>query len=181
MTQDLESLEEQTVPDGSPDETSDRLGIQIGQLLVSLTSVQDELLDVLQKKRQMMADCDSDGMRAMQPREEALNEKLQNIHHQRATLLDRAQQQGISVDSLQSLASELPPTEPSDLEDRLQDVSGKMRLLQHQSLTNWVLAQRSLLHVSQLLEIIATGGRLQPTYGKGAAVPPSGALVDRMG
>ncbi|MCU0373434.1 MAG: hypothetical protein MUE56_09370, partial [Ignavibacteria bacterium] len=30
-----------------------------------------------------------------------------------------------------------------------------MRLLQHQSLTNWVLAQRSMLHLSQLLEIIA--------------------------
>jgi hypothetical protein len=54
-----------------------------------------------------------------------------------------------------------------------------MRLLQHHSLTNWVLAQRSLLHITQLLEIVATGGRLQPTYGKGASSHARGALVDQ--
>jgi hypothetical protein len=53
-----------------------------------------------------------------------------------------------------------------------------MRLLQNQSITNWVLAQRSLLHVSQLLEIIATGGRLQPTYGEGETVNAVGSLQD---
>jgi hypothetical protein len=40
-----------------------------------------------------------------------------------------------------------------------------MRVLQHHSLANWVLAQRRLLHVAQSLEIIATGGRMRPTYG----------------
>ena len=54
-----------------------------------------------------------------------------------------------------------------------------MRLLQNQSITNWVLAQRSLLHVSQLLEIIATGGRLQPTYGEGETVHSVGSLVNQ--
>jgi hypothetical protein len=54
-----------------------------------------------------------------------------------------------------------------------------MRLLQHQSLANWVLAQRVMLHLSQLLEIFATGGRLQPTYGRGEMPTSSGALVDR--
>jgi hypothetical protein len=54
-----------------------------------------------------------------------------------------------------------------------------MRLLQHQSLTNWVLAQRAVLHVSQLLEIIATGGRLQPTYGDGDTLHNRGSLVDQ--
>jgi hypothetical protein len=53
-----------------------------------------------------------------------------------------------------------------------------MRLLQHHSLANWVLAQRSLLHVAQMLEIIATGGRLQPTYGNGESSMSGGALVD---
>jgi hypothetical protein len=43
--------------------------------------------------------------------------------------------------------------------------AARMRVLQHHSLVNWVLAQRALLHVSQLLEIIATGGRTQPNYG----------------
>ena len=53
-----------------------------------------------------------------------------------------------------------------------------MRILQHHSLANWVLAQRSLLHVSQLLEIIATGGRMQPTYGDSESVHARGSLVN---
>jgi hypothetical protein len=39
--------------------------------------------------------------------------------------------------------------------------------------------QRTLLHLSQLIGIIATGGQSLPTYGKGADCRASGALVDR--
>jgi hypothetical protein len=68
----------------------------------------------------------------------------------------------------------------------IREAAERSRLLQHQCLTNWVLVQRTLLHLSQLIEIIATGGRLQPTYSNstdrhsphgGAMV--GGALVDR--
>ena len=58
------------------------------------------------------------------------------------------------------------------------EAAGKSRLLQHQSLTNWVVVQRTLLHLSQLLEIIATGGRLRPTYGKESPAASGGALLD---
>jgi hypothetical protein len=61
----------------------------------------------------------------------------------------------------------------------IREATNRTRLLQHQSLTNWVLVQRSLLHLSQLIEIIATGGRLKPTYGNGSDRQSSGALVDR--
>ena len=55
-----------------------------------------------------------------------------------------------------------------------------MRLLQHHSLTNWVLVQRTLIHLSQVLEIIATGGRLKPTYGKDDSAD-SGGFPGRSG
>ncbi len=42
-----------------------------------------------------------------------------------------------------------------------------------------VAAQRTVLHLSQLLEIIATGGRAQPTYGKGRSADCGGALLDQ--
>jgi hypothetical protein len=61
---------------------------------------------------------------------------------------------------------------------RVKESSARMQLLQHHSLANWVLAQRCLLHASQLLEIIATGGRLQPTYGDKESVHARGALVN---
>jgi hypothetical protein len=51
-------------------------------------------------------------------------------------------------------------------------------LLRHQSLVNWVLVQRHLIYLSQLLEIIATGGRLEPTYEKEGTLSAHGGLVD---
>jgi len=37
-----------------------------------------------------------------------------------------------------------------------------------------------LLHLSQMLEIIATGGKKRPTYSKDEAPDCGGALVDRV-
>ena len=65
------------------------------------------------------------------------------------------------------------------LGQQVKQSAARMRLLQHHSLANWVLAQRSLLHVSQLLEIVATGGRLQPTYGDTESVHAGGGLVNQ--
>ena len=61
----------------------------------------------------------------------------------------------------------------------MREATARMRLLQHHSLTNWVLVQRTLIHLSQMLEIIATGGRLKPTYGKDDSVNSGGFLVDQ--
>ncbi len=48
------------------------------------------------------------------------------------------------------------------------------------TITNWVVAQRTLIHLSQLLEIIATGGRMKPTYGKEEAEHTTGGLVNQV-
>jgi hypothetical protein len=81
-------------------------------------------------------------------------------------------------DSMAVLAANLGGDANGKLGKQVKQVASNMRLLQHQSLTNWVLAQRALLHVSQLLEIIATGGRMQPTYGDKDALHSRGSLVD---
>jgi hypothetical protein len=61
----------------------------------------------------------------------------------------------------------------------VKEASAKMQLLQHHSLAGWVLAQRSLLHVSQLLEILATGGRMQPTYGSRESIHACGSMLNQ--
>ena len=85
---------------------------------------------------------------------------------------------GLPHESLEKLASSLKTGKREQLQKRVKESSARMRQLQLQSLTNWVLAQRTMLHLAQLLEIVATGGRLQPTYGRGAAPVAGGALVD---
>lgn len=151
----------------------------LAALLEDLSQVQDELLQVLTQKRQCMATGDMPGMRDLQPAEDALGQRLQQCHDRRATLLAEAAGQGLPGGSLQDLASALQRHGGGDLRRDVKQTSHRMRLLQHQSLTNWVLAQKALLHVAQLLEIIATGGRLQPTYGKDTGHHARGSLVDQ--
>ena len=151
----------------------------LAALLEDLSQVQDELLQVLASKRQCMAAGDSRGMLALQPAEEALGQRLQQCHERRAQLLAEAAEQGLPGNSLGELANALKRHGASDLSRDVRQSSARMRLLQHQSLTNWVLAQKALLHVAQMLEIIATGGRLKPTYGKDPSHHARGSLVDQ--
>ena len=151
----------------------------LASLLGELSSVQQELLDVLVQKREHMAENNLEGISGLHDRESQVCERLQSCHDQRSTLLQEAKDSGLPSDSLQNLASAVTPGEGGELSRQIGDASSKMRLIQHQSLTNWVLAQRSLLHVSQMLEIVATGGRLEPTYGSQDPSNARGALVDR--
>lgn len=152
---------------------------QLTEYLEELSQTQDQLLALLQAKRESMAKRDFEAMRELQTSEEQLHQRLLASHARREELLASAREQGLTGDSLGSLANQLPRGKREALGKQVKDASWRMRLLQHQSLTNWVVAQRTLLHLSQMIEIIATGGRLQPTYGKSDAALARGALVDR--
>ncbi len=151
----------------------------LGGLLEELTQVQDELLDVLARKRHCMAEGDRQGMAQLQSVEQELCDRLQQCHDRRSGLLQAAGQEGLPAGSLGDLASVLKRRGSGDLQKEVKNVSARMSLLQHNCLANWVLAQKALLHASQMLEIIATGGRLQPTYGDRADHVAGGALVDQ--
>jgi hypothetical protein len=151
----------------------------IAALLEDLAEVQGELLGALTDKRQLLASGDHEGLAAMSVREQALLERLQACHQRRQELLNRAQAEGLPADSIGSLSGQLPPARRGSVQASIREATERSRLLQHHSLTNWVLVQRSLLHLSQLIEIIATGGRPEPTYGNGSDRQASGALVDR--
>jgi hypothetical protein len=152
---------------------------QLGALLEDLSQVQAQLLDVLARKRECMATGNLQAMQAMQPEEEALASRLQEFQNHRAELLAAASDQGLRANNLGELATAMRQGGGGELRKQVKDASSRMRLLQHQSLTNWVIAQKSLLHLSQMLEIIATGGRLKPTYGKDHSGHAGGVLVDR--
>jgi flagellar biosynthesis/type III secretory pathway chaperone len=162
--------------DGSCEATCER---QLGALLEDLSQVQAQLLDVLARKRECMATGNLLAMQDMQPEEEALASRLQEFQNRRAELLAAASDQGLRANNLGELATAMRQGRGGELRKQVKDATSRMRLLQHQSLTNWVIAQKSLLHLSQMLEIIATGGRLKPTYGKDHSGHAGGVLVDR--
>ncbi|MDP6444473.1 MAG: flagellar export chaperone FlgN [Pirellulaceae bacterium] len=151
----------------------------LAQLLKEISDVQGDLLDVLQAKRERMAKGEYTKLDDLQERERELGDRLQACHDKRTELLERAGECGLPSDSIGSLAKVLPSEERGEIKKQVEEAARRARLLQQETLTNWVLAQRSLLHVSQILEIFATGGRLKPTYGNGEFVHSRGALMDR--
>jgi hypothetical protein len=152
---------------------------ELGGFLAELSATQQELLDFLVAKRERLAAGDDVGLAALQTRERELADRLQQCQQRRTGLLEQAAARGLPSSNLRSLSSAVPRAERKQLDAGMRQASARSRLLQHHSLTNWVLTQRTLLHLSQLLEIIGTGGRASPTYGKSAAQSAGGALVDR--
>jgi hypothetical protein len=152
---------------------------ELATLLTDLLAVQDQLLETLTRKRQLLADADTEGLSAIGLQEEQLLGSLQECLRRREELLAKAAQEGLPNASIRALSRALPRAQRGPLEDQVGQANSRARLLRHHSFTNWVLAQRTLIHLSQMLEIIATGGRLRPTYGERELTGGSGALVDR--
>jgi hypothetical protein len=148
-------------------------------LLEDLSSAQQELLDVLVQKRTLLARGDVAGLAGVQERELSLVERLTACQQRRNELLAIARDEQRPADSIATLAASLRGPKRDKLGKQVKDSRLQMRLLQNETLTNWVLAQRLLLHVSQMVEIIATGGRMKPTYAEGdSSIHARGALVN---
>lgn len=152
---------------------------ELAEFLRQLTSVQDELFELLSEKRGCLARGDAQGLERLQPREAELVARLEDCQRQRLDLLDDARRQGQSAPDVRALGRLASGPLRQELPDRITQAARRMRLLQHQSLANWVAVQRSLLHVAQLVEIIATGGKSRPTYGNGEPALPGGSFVDQ--
>ena len=152
---------------------------EIADLLGQLTAAQQQLLALLGKKRDLLIKRDHETLAKLASEEEALCEQLQACHQRRQQLLEQAETAGLPCDSIQSLAESLPTDAAKPLEKPLEESLQRSRLLRHQSVAQWVVVQRTLLHLSHMLEIIATGGHRKPTYGRAGASENSGALMDR--
>lgn len=152
---------------------------ELAELLNRLSRTQQELLSLLSSKHDLLAQRDHDGMAALAPKEEALCAELQACHERRQQLLEQAELAGLPSDSIESLSQALPGKEAQTLRLPLEKSAERSRLLRHQSIAQWVVVQRTLLHLSHLLEIFATGGQTQPTYRKGGVTESSGALIDQ--
>jgi hypothetical protein len=153
---------------------------EFADLVGELSAAQSDLLAILTEKRALLIQGDGEALAAINLREEQLVGRLQQCQDRRLRLLAQAADQGHPAKNLRVLAKSLPPAQHRQLAPQLDDAARNARTLQHASLTNWVIAQRTLIHLSQLLEIIATGGRLQPTYGR-EATPSAGALLNQVG
>ena len=158
--------------------------------MADLLATQKETLNVLARNRELLLAGDVEGLAALDIEEERLVQRLKSSLIRREDLLRQAGEEGLPNQNLQSLSKALPKGDlAGQCREQIKLAKARSRLLRHKGLTNWVIAQKTLIHLSQMLEIIATGGRLRPTYddktrrhsadGKQCVGVESGALVDQ--
>lgn len=152
---------------------------ELASLLKQLSTAQHELLSLLSIKRELIVHRDHEGLENLVVRESELAAELQACHQRRQELLERADAEGLPSTSIEELTAALPRPTASALKTPVAEARQRAELIRHECLAQWVAVQRTVLHLSQLLEIIATGGRSQPTYGKGRVVERGGALIDQ--
>jgi hypothetical protein len=152
---------------------------ELAAMLGDLLGVQDSFLKLLGKKREMLIAYDTKGLEALAAEEGQLVEALQACVQRREALLGEARREGLPSESIRALSTALPAAEQQRLYPKVALAKSNSRLMQHHSLAHWVAVQRSLLHLSHMLEIIATGGRMKPTYTEEDKSRASGSLIDR--
>ncbi|MDA7951954.1 MAG: flagellar protein FlgN [Pirellulaceae bacterium] len=152
---------------------------EVVSLIQLLWKVQDDLLKVLKQKREYIKTGDFEKCKTVETLEQSVLKRLQDCYTRRESLLALATEEGFSVENLSQLAKVVSKNSAPHLRNQLSEASMRMRFLQNECLTNWVLAQRSLLHVSQLLEIISSGGKEKSTYKQGKNVQADTAYATR--
>ncbi len=156
------------------------------EFLSDLLAVQKDLLAALdQRRRPPAAAAAGDSPSAIVTStvassiEPSLLERLRQCHFRRADLLKAAARTGLPAQTLRGAVAALADSGTRrSLQALLDEAESAGRRVRLAGLTQWMLAQRSLAHVGQLLEILATGAPQPPTYGNGAISAPRGGLLD---
>ncbi|HBT75537.1 MAG TPA: hypothetical protein DEB39_01135 [Planctomycetaceae bacterium] len=154
---------------------------EIATFLKELEQAQDEAMETLRRKQALLASSDTAGLKAIAPEERRVAERLGTCLKKRGELLKIAASEGLNADSIERLVEHFPKN--SAVRQQVRRSIRRTRLIQYQSLTNWILTQRSILHLNQLIELIAFKGGSAPTYNRDKKRDTGnggGNLVDRV-
>ncbi|MGL6225438.1 MAG: flagellar export chaperone FlgN [Thermoguttaceae bacterium] len=141
---------------------------EISAFLSELSLLQEETLYLLKQKGDLLAQSKTEEIEAMKEHESQVLAKMTLLLQQREKMLQIAKAENLPHDSIESLAQRIDLESPENnrLGEKCRQSVHQARLLQHQSLTNWVLTQRSLIHVAQVLEMISSRGKPRGTYNR---------------
>ena len=153
---------------------------KIIEFLKQLAKAQEKTLKILQEKHTLLVKPSPTGLSEIAAKESDTLDQLRLTLEKREEILQEAHNEGIDADSIQILCEKLFPKnfEVRKLLDIAQNQCRQLRFL---ALTNWTVSQKSMIHLSQILELIETRGQGKTTYKptKGSE-SNGGGLVDRV-
>jgi len=153
---------------------------ELVDFLNQLLETQTQMLAVLHKKQAILVRPEKEAITLIKAEEEKAVETMQAILERREELLTTARLQNIPGDSIEQLCGHFFPhnIEVQKLIHEAQHRTHQIRLLAY---TNWTMSRKSLIHVSQILELLETRGQGKTTYQQRTNTDMSGGgFVDRV-
>lgn len=157
---------------------SESLLAELERFARKLIDAQETLLQIMRRKRTALTTSDLAALEAIQVPEQEAAQQLQTLVSWRGTLLKSAQRGIGRFETLTDLAKSLSPAQSPPviaLFDQAQRLAIELR---QESWVQWIITNRCCNFYSEVLELIAQGGKKAPTYDPAEWAQRGGALMD---
>ena len=145
----------------------------IQNFLTQLIEAQHQMLNVLKKQQAVLVKPAKEAMEAITSEEKEALSNMQAVLDRREEILTSARLQNIRGDSIGHLCSQFFPHDV-EMQKMINDIKHRAYQIQLLAFTNWTINRKSLIHVSQILELLETRGQGKTTYQ-----PPANAGTAR--
>jgi hypothetical protein len=158
------------------------LARDIEDLLVAIEETQAALAGVYRDKRAAIRHANGPGLDQLTTIEETLVADLQVHLRRREQILQQARQMGLPADSLSSVVRTLDEPLRERLIAQIEETRRVADANRRESWILWIVCKQSLRFFSDVIELIANGGRRAPIYlarpGAVAELSTGGSLLD---
>ncbi|HEV8070026.1 MAG TPA: hypothetical protein VGP76_19950 [Planctomycetaceae bacterium] len=158
------------------------LARDIEDLLVAIDETQAALAGVYRDKRVAIRHANGPGLDRLTTIEETLVADLQVHLRRREEILQHARQLGLPADSLSSVVRTFDEPLRERLIAQIEETRRTADANRRESWILWIVCKQSLRFFSDVLELIANGGRRAPIYlarpGAVAELSTGGSLLD---
>ena len=147
--------------------------------LNQLIETQRQMIAVLHEQQKVLVRPEKEAMASVTVKEKKAIETMQQVLNRREELLTAARLQNTSGDTIEQLCEHFFPRniEVHKLLDEAKNRTHQIRLLAY---TNWTMSRKSMIHVSQILELLETQGQGKATYQRAKTNVSGGGFVDRV-
>jgi hypothetical protein len=156
------------------------LAHEIEELLGEIDETQNALGATYRDKRAAIREANAPEIDRLTRFEQEQISELQVHLRRREQILQRARQAGLPADSLKSLVGTLPEPFRESLLAHLDETRRTTDANRRESWILWIVCKQSLRFFSNVIELIANGGRRTPIYSARpeAELSTGGALLD---
>ena len=152
----------------------------IQNFLKQLIEAQHQMLAVLQKKQKILVNPEKEAVAAISVEEEQTLAAMHHMIERREELLTAARLQNVPCETIEQLCEHFFPRH-LEVQKLLNEVKHLARQISFLGFTNWKMGRQSLIHIEQILELLATRGQGITTYHpQSQAVSARGVSVDRI-